>query len=182
MSNEPRDDAPAELSRLFRLAESTDSPEHEIEIVATAAERDALATRYSLLSLDALEAQMTVRSDASGEIVVEGRLQAELVQQCVITLEPVSDTVSAPFDQRYTLHPADPVADLELGPDDIEPPERVIGDSIDLGELVAQFLSLSINPYPRAAKADDQADIFLSNVPDDGPFADLAQLRERDKS
>lgn len=167
---------------MFHLAEFTDVPEHEIAIVATAAECQALAVRYSLLSLDALSAQLTIRNDIGGEIVVEGRLQAELVQACVVTLEPVSDTLDATFDQRYTQRPADPEDDLEIGPDDIEPPEPVLGDSIDLGELVAQYLFLSINPYPRAPEADAQSAEIASKTPDDGPFAALAQLRDRDKN
>ncbi|MFT5180648.1 MAG: uncharacterized metal-binding protein YceD (DUF177 family) [Alphaproteobacteria bacterium] len=182
MNDAPLDNAPVELSRLFRLAEFSDSPEHKIAIVTTQAEREALAARYGLISLDALEAQVTVREDPSGEIVAEGHVQAQIVQQCVVTLEPISSTVSASFDQLYTLRPADVEDDLEIGPDDIEPPEPVIGDSIDVGELLAQFLSLSIDPYPRAPDADSQTDQYPSKTPKDGPFAALAQLREPDKN
>jgi uncharacterized metal-binding protein YceD (DUF177 family) len=164
------------------LADFADAPEHKIEIVATATERDALAKRYGILSLDALEAQVTVRDDGSGEIIVEGHLQAQVVQECVVTLEPVSETVATSFDQRYTLTPAEPTTDLVIRPDDSEPPEPVIGDSIDLGELVAEFLSLAINPYPRAQDADVQAAQYRSDAPSDGPFAVLARLRERDQS
>lgn len=182
MSNQPADPKPAELSRPFRLAELADVPEHKIKIVTATAERGSLAERYSLLSLDALEAQLTVRSDVSGEIVVEGHLQAQVVQQCVVTLEPVIETVAFPFEQRYTLRQAGPMADLELVPDDIEPPEPVIGDLIDLGELVAQYLSLSINPYPRSPEADAQADQYRADAGLDGPFAVLAKLREQGQS
>jgi len=178
VSEEPTDANPPELSRPFHLAEIAEDPEHKIEIETAEAERKALAERYSLLSLDALEAQLTVRSDVAGEIVVEGRLQAEVVQECVITLEPVAETVTGPFEQRYTLHAGDPVADLEIGPDDIEPPEPVIGDIIDLGELVAQYLSLFINPYPRAQDSDAQAGQYRADPQRDGPFAVLSKLRE----
>jgi hypothetical protein len=58
----------------------------------------------------------------------------------------------------------------------------VVGDSIDLGELVAQYLYLSINPYPRAPDADTQSAEIASKTQDDGPFAVLAQLRGRDKN
>ncbi len=173
---------PAELVRPFRLADLADAPEHRVNIVATAAERDALAARYAIVSLDALEADLTVRSDGSGEIVVEGHLECELVQECVVTLEPVSETAASSFDQRYTLTPTEPATDLVIRPDDSEPPEPVIGDSIDLGELVAEFLSLAINPYPRAPDADAQADQYRSQASDGGPFAALAKLREPEQS
>ena len=182
MNDSPIAPAPVELSRLFWLAEFSTAPDYKIEIVTTKAERDALAARYSLFSLDALEAQLTVRDDPIGEIVVEGELQAELVQHCVVTLEPVRSTVSSSFEQRYTLNPADHEDDVEFGPDDIEPPEPVIGDSIDLGELVAEHLLLSIDPYPRAPDADSQMDEYSSKTPDDGPFAALAKLRDTDQN
>ena len=69
-----------------------------------------------------------------------------------------------------------------IRPEDSEPPEPLIGDSIDLGELVAEFLSLAINPYPRAADADAQAEQYHSEAPSDGPFAALAKLQDRDQS
>lgn len=179
MSEEPTDTKPSELSRPFHLAELAEDPEQKVEIETSEAERSALARRYSLLSLESLGAALTVRSDAAGEIMVEGELRAEVVQECVITLEPVAATVAAPFEQRYTLQPADPAVDLEIGPGDIEPPEPVIGEVIDLGELVAQHLSLAINPYPRAPDADAQADQYRADSQRDGPFAVLAKLREK---
>ena len=178
MNDEPAKRDQAELSRLFRLAELADAPQHRVEIVATEAERTALAQRFSLPAVDALSAHLTVRNDASGEIIVEGRLEAEVVQECVVTLEPVSETVAAPLEQRYTRQPAEPVADLVITPDDLEPPEPVVGDTIDLGELVAQHLLLSLNPYPRGPDADDRANQYRSEAPEAGPFAALAKLRD----
>ncbi len=149
--------------------------------VATAAEREALAARYGVLSLDDLEAQLTVRKDVSCEIAVEGHLQAQVVQECVVTLEPVSETVASPFEQRYTLAPAEPVADLVIRPGDSEPAELLTGDTIDLGELVAEFLSLAINPYPRAPDANSQAEQYQADSPAEGPFAVLSKLRDEDR-
>ena len=182
MSKEAAHTGPKELERLFRLADLTDAPEHRIDIMTTAAEREALAARYGIVTLDALQAQLTVRSDVAGEIVVEGHLQADVVQECVVTLEPVDETIATSFDQRYTLTSTKPVADLMIGPEDSEPPEPLIGDSIDLGELVAEFLSLALNPYPRAPDADAQAEQYRPEAPSGGPFAALAKLRERDQS
>ena len=181
MSDQQEIIATTEFSRPFRLLELIDDPEHNAEISATEAEREALAARYSVLSLDKLDAQLTVRRDAAGDIVVEGSLQAKLTQECVVTLEPVHDQVSTSFDQRFTLYPSAPTGDFEMGPDDVEPPEPIIGDSVDLGEVVAQHLSLAINPYPRALDADEQAAQILPKTPEDSPFSVLASLRERDR-
>lgn len=175
-------EAVPEMSRPFRLASLDEAPEQRIEITATAAERQALARRYALLSLDALTAQLTVRRESSGEIAVAGELQADVVQECVVTLEPVRDHVAGSFEQRYTQRPEEPAGNLEVGPGDVEPPEPVTGDTIDLGELVAQFLALSINPYPRAPDADAQLAQYRSGGEREGPFAILANLRKKDQS
>lgn len=178
MDDQPDETEPVEFSRLFRLAEFSEALEHDIEIIATDAECSALVARYSLLSLTALSAQLSVRQDILGEIIVEGTLKAELAQPCVVTLDLVRESISGQFDQRYTLKPPRPEADSDGEFEDLDPPEPVIGDSIDLGELVAQYLSLSINPYPRAPDADTEADQLLSNIGNDGPFAALAKLRK----
>ncbi len=184
MSEEPPVAAdPPELSRPFHLAELAEDPERKIEIETTAAERKSLAERYSLLSLDALTAQLTVRRDEFGEIVVTGHLQAETGQECVVTLEPMAGTVAAPFEQRYTLQAVTLADDLEFGPEVIEPPEPVIGEVIDLGELVAQHLSLAINPYPRALNADTRPDPQYRPEPQrDGPFGVLSKLRDQGRN
>ena len=182
MSAAASDTTQPELSRPFHVAELAEDPERKVEITTTAAEREALAARYSLLSLDALTAQLTVRGFGPGEIVVEGQLQAQVVQECVVTLEPVAESVAGPFEQRYTLYPSVPEDDLETGPDDIEPPEPAIGGVIDLGELIAQYLSLSLNPYPRAPDADALEGQFRADSQRDGPFAVLSKLRERDQN
>ena len=111
--------------------------------------------------------------------MIEGNLQAEVVQECVITLEPVAEIVASPFEQRYTLRQTDTASDLEFGPDDIEPPEPVVGEAIDLGELVAQYLSLAINPYPRALDSDTPVEQYQADPAREGPFAVLSKLRNQ---
>lgn len=168
------------MARPFHLTELEEKPVHDVEIVARPAERDALARRCGLLSLDSLTAHLTVRTDAAGEIVVAGRLKAEVVQECVVTLEPVANTIDTPFEQHYTRRPQSLAADLVIGPKDAEPAEPIEGDSIDLGELVAQHLSLALDPYPRAPDADQQLPLPGDDKPaGDSPFAVLASLRGR---
>ena len=62
-------------------------------------------------------------------------------------------------------------------PDDEEPPEPLIGGTVDLGALATEFLLLGIDPYPRKAGAE-----FAPPKVEDGgehPFAALAALKKR---
>jgi uncharacterized metal-binding protein YceD (DUF177 family) len=51
------------------------------------------------------------------------------------------------------------------------------GETIDIGEAVAQEFSLSLPPFPRAADAAVEADLEEPNSA--GPFAGLARLAGR---
>jgi hypothetical protein len=55
-----------------------------------------------------------------------------------------------------------------------------VGETLDLGEALAEQLALALDPYPRApgaslAAAEDEED----ESPARGPFAGLAPLRKR---
>jgi hypothetical protein len=61
----------------------------------------------------------------------------------------------------------------------LDEPEALLGDTIDVGEVVAQQLAVLVDPYPRAAGVD-LADIWQENsAAENHPFAALAQLKAR---
>ncbi len=116
---------------------------------------------------------------------IEGRLDAELVQACVVTLEPVSQVVDEPVARDYV--PEDeysPPAELDLDPeaeDDPDPFDAVI----DPGQLALESLALTLDPYPRApgvppaeyqAAPPGAAPLAESDLK---PFAKLSVLKEK---
>lgn len=171
------------LDRLARV----DGP-LAVAMEADGAECAALAERFGLVRLDRLTASVEVeRRSGTDLVIVSGTLSAEIVQTCVVSLEPVAAHLEAPFSAAFTEADEDGVADesdglagdLAGGPGDSEDdPEPIAGDAIDLGELVAQHLSLALDPYPRAPGAE-----FGNCCPDEGaagsahPFAALGALR-----
>jgi hypothetical protein len=62
---------------------------------------------------------------------------------------------------------------------DIDPdtPEPLMGDSLDIGEVVAQCLALEIDPHPRAPGAD-LADLEAPAEPEHDPAHPFAALRK----
>lgn len=145
-------------------------------VVATAAECAALARRFGILAIGALEAELALRPDRDGAIRAEGRLTADVTQACVVSLEPVEQRVSAPMLLRFLPPDATPDDDPE-SPDEIE----TDGDTLDLGEAVAEQLALALDPYPRRpdaalpAEANDAPEPEPPPAP--SPFAALAKLR-----
>lgn len=135
----------AEFSRPVRAHEIGQRRQHNIG--ATAAEREALARRFDLLTLDRLEASLeTVRTD--GAIIITGRVSAAGAQPCARTRTPVPFAIAEPLMLR--LIPEAPEGeDVELSPEDLDS-EPLTSDIIDLGEFAAQALGLALDPYPRS--------------------------------
>ena len=150
-----------------------------LDLAADDAERNAIAKRLGLQSLERLEAHVCL--DRSGEIVrAKGRLLAALGQSCVVTGDPVAAHVDEPFSLLFTPEPAPgaPDEEIELGESDCD---TVFYDAaaIDLGGAIADTLALSLDPYPRSAAAEatlKEAGVLSEEQA--SPFAVLAKLRK----
>jgi uncharacterized metal-binding protein YceD (DUF177 family) len=141
-----------EFSRLITLDKisMTETARH---IAADAEERAALAARFDLLGLDRLEADLQLRRTGAKVIRLIGHLSADLVQACVVSLNPVPAGLEVDFEMFFSEDVGATEADLTVEYDQDDPPEPVRGGHIDLGEVVAEQLGLNLDPYPRAADA-----------------------------
>ena len=184
----PAGEAQTEFYRPFDTGEMSEDVA-EREISANDAERVALAQRFGLRALDRLSATLTVRRVYDDMFHVSGRLSAAVVQQCVVTLEPLQssldEAVAVTFVKPKTMGGKGKVGatEAEEGLED-EGPETMDGDLIDLGEAVAQQLAVSLDPYPRAPGASLKAVLPRGVTAETGeekrpsPFAVLETLRK----
>lgn len=173
-----------EFSRLVDLA-TLPAAGARRDIEAEPAEREALARRFDLIAIAALTAQLDIVPIKSGGAVgarVTGRFAARVTQTCVVSLEPFESEVA----ERIALDLLPPAA-LEATEDaslyqeeDVEPLE---GDALDIGELVAQHLSLALDPHPRRSGVSFEppadADADFDGPAAAGPFAALGDLKRR---
>ncbi|MFZ4408969.1 MAG: YceD family protein [Paracraurococcus sp.] len=161
---------PPEFSRPLALGRVGVEGRTEL-LEADAAECAALARRFGIPAVASLRARLRLEPEEDGSIRVAGRLEASVVQDCVVTLEPVAQRVDAAIGFRV-LPAGREAAD---GPDDLDEIESE-NDVVDLGEAVAEQLALALDPYPRAPdaalppEAVDEAS---------GAFAALAALRRK---
>lgn len=146
------------------------------DLVASSEERAALAKRFGLLTLDRLEARVQITRVAGGFYRLSADLDAALAQACVITLEPVASQISEDFSLLYgTLEDENEVV-LDSGSETVEALEAGV---IDIGEAVAQQLSLALDPFPHAPGAESEKGTVSAGEPSrDSPFAVLAKLRK----
>ncbi|HWE74216.1 MAG TPA: DUF177 domain-containing protein [Stellaceae bacterium] len=135
-----------------------------------------MAKRFALLALDRLEAKVRVTPMPGGFYRLAADFKADLAQPCAVTSEPVPAHIEESF--TLTYGPAEEETEIVLD-GEAEPIEPLDDGMIDMGEAVAQQLSLSLDPFPRAPGASLEEEADLSDPrPRESPFAALAKLRK----
>ena len=145
-------------------------------IAAGSAERVRLAERFGLVSLARLDASVRLQRREGGIVRVTGQLVADIVQTCVVTLEPFPSHIEDSFSLDFSESPVETAKDLNLDPD-YDAPEAIAGGVIDVGELAAQYLSLALDPHPRAPGAELDSQWSNGESRELSPFAVLEKLK-----
>lgn len=174
-----------EFSRIVRV-DRIPASGMALDIEAKPAERAALADRFGIPSIETLRAELTLRVLAGGAVVrVTGRIQAQVVQTCVVTLEPVPESVDERFTLSFGREVAEEIgAEIELSLDEEDPPDPIVDGAIDIGEAVAEHLALALDPFPRKPgivfEGGEEEGAGEAEEPEEkpNPFAVLAQLRK----
>ncbi len=170
-----------EFSRPLELGE-LEHGEVVRELGADAVELAALQTRYGVDEVRSASAQLTVSPQPQGAVKVTGVIRAEICQSCVVTLEPVQETLEETISVNYLPPGAEEPADSsESDLESEEEFEAFDGVCIDLGELTAQQIAAAIDPYPRkdGVTFGNQGQL-RDNEPEerDNPFAVLQKLKD----
>jgi uncharacterized metal-binding protein YceD (DUF177 family) len=173
--------AAPEFSRPIRIDQLPSKlSRHRLE--ADPAERAALALRFDLVALDSLTAEIEINPPTRrGLVRLQGRLHAQVVQTCVVTLVPLAAVVEAPFSLTFGPAPEDEEDEIDLIWDGEDPPDPIEDGKIDLGEVVAEHLALALDPFPRAPGATFEAPAGTDEAPAPkaSPFSALAALQQK---
>jgi uncharacterized metal-binding protein YceD (DUF177 family) len=162
---------------------------HPVRIEADDNQRAALAEAHGLVSVDEFIADLDARRWRKDGVRIQGTVKARIVQECIVTLEPVEaeldieiDTVFVPEGSRLA-RPLDDDGALIVDAEGPDTPEIFEGGEIDVGAVAEEFFELAIDPYPRKPGAElgetadsgaDEAETEAEN-----PFAKLAGLRDK---
>jgi uncharacterized metal-binding protein YceD (DUF177 family) len=169
-----------EFSRIVKL-NTLGSAKQTADYAATQEECAGLAARFGLIEIASLSAK--VRASRLGSVVsVVGEFQTQVTQACVATGAPVPFKTTEKLAIKFVPEAKyDPDAEIELDADDCDTFEHD-GLSIDIGEAIAQSLSLALDPFPRVSDAEKllkaagvRAEGEISNT----AFAGLSALRDK---
>lgn len=168
----------------------------DITISATDAERRAIAAEDGLEALTKLEGALHVAPWRNGGLAVTGEMRARITQICVVTLDPFDSEIVEPMDVKFAPALAGvtatvtrraagrrtraetaeaPASIFEFKAEDR--PDPIIDGTIDLGTLVAEFLALGLDPYPRKPGVKFEEAPPLDDT-GESPFAKLEVLKE----
>ena len=157
---------------------------------ATTEELVSVAEAMRVISCGSVQAKYQISARAKGRFVMRGSVKGEVVQSCVVSLEPVTEKVNEDFEVEFwpaaQIETA-PGEEIELGPDDLEARdvEPIHDDVLEAGRVVYEVLASGLNPYPRAEGVSFTS-IHAGNAGDGGadepetrenPFAVLEKLK-----
>jgi hypothetical protein len=157
-----------------------DVPETGLNLALEAGEevRGRLAVLAGVLSVPQFGIAADVTRHGEG-LRAAGRVTARVVQTCVVTLEPLENTIDEPFDVLFLPPDVAGAAPAGPGPREVDDTrEQLVNGAADLGAVATEFFLLGIDPYPRKAGA-----VFSGPADDraaDGPFASLSRLKGGD--
>jgi uncharacterized metal-binding protein YceD (DUF177 family) len=174
----PEFSRPVEADALPALGRSYD-------IAATETERGEVARRLGLQDVARLTATFNLVPASRRQVTVTGRIEADVIQQCVLTLQPIAVAVREPVERAFAPGGATRPSAAETIVDAVdEPPDEMIDGLIDLGELAVEQLALSLDPYPRAPGAvfDPGAASDAPQAAAARPFAALSKLKSSGKT
>lgn len=176
-------DKGADRARVFRAADLARRNPLSFRIDADEAGRAALAADLRIPAIRKLRFEGTLTPEGREDWRLDASLGATVVQDCVVTLTPVTTRIDTAVVRRFLsrMPEPDPGSESEMPEDDtIEP----LSQTIDPAAVMAEALALALPDYPRAEGAGLGAAVFAppgaEPLTDDrvSPFAALARLKK----
>ncbi|PYE87167.1 YceD family protein [Phyllobacterium leguminum] len=134
-----------------------------VTIKADERERAALARDHGLEEVKSFEAELQIMPWKKRGVKVHGRIVAEIVQSCVVTLEPIDarmaetvESIFVPDDSSLARIRLDESGEMLIDAEGPDMPETFSGDHLDIGAIAEEFFELNLDPFPRKAGLPDE--------------------------
>lgn len=166
----------------LRLADLTTRKATQFDLTPTPEERRAVAQALGIIGIKKLRFTGELSPMGRTDWNLTAKLGATVVQECVVTLDPVTTRIDESVTRTYMAElPEIEASEVEMPEDDTIDP---LPASVDLAEIMIEALALTLPAYPRSPDADLGAIIYTEPgsqpmTDDDAkPFAGLGSLRE----
>jgi len=167
-----------QVYNLARLGQGGDT----LTFAATPEECAAIAHWSGVAAVEGLSAKADIKKLSPSRFALDFVLSADVIQSCVVTLEPVPAHIERRFGRelhfagppRRGEKPAESQAIAAISLEDEEPPEEIGSLQYDLAGPVLEEYVLSLEPYPRARGAE----FGLKPAAEDRPKSPFAALKD----
>jgi uncharacterized metal-binding protein YceD (DUF177 family) len=142
--------------------------------------RRTIAKELGVQACIRLIAEYTIRNAGGGRFELKGTLDSEFSRVCVVSLSPITDTIKESLDCIFVPPEHLPERQSEeeeaLAVEEIEP---ITQEAIEVGRIIYEVISATLDPYPRAH--DAELELFSDSteqVSRENPFAALQKLKD----
>ena len=127
----------------------------ELDLTADEKQREALAKRFGLNAVVELRAKAVLNRVNRKRVRMKASFDAKVVQECVVTLKPFEQRVSDEFVVIFSSEDEPSVRknEIDLDMSEEDDIEYVDNEKVDIGELIAEYFSLALDPFPRSPDA-----------------------------
>jgi uncharacterized metal-binding protein YceD (DUF177 family) len=166
----------------MRLSDLTTGRATPFSLLPNAPERKAIADALGIVAIKKLKFEGTLTPQGRSDWTLQAKLGATVVQDCVVTLDPVTTRIDEGISRQYVADfTVSDAAEVEMDEDDTT---EELPSTIDLVAVMMEALSLALPAFPRAADAT-LGDVQYTEpgqepmTDDDAkPFAGLRALRD----
>ena len=143
----------------------------ELEIKASPAQEKEIAKRLDIVSLADFKSRILITHEDL--ITIRAAFTAQVVQKDVVTGEDISESVDDSFEEHFVDK-----KDLKtpFAEDNLDAPEVIENNQLDIGELLIQYLALSLDAFPRRQETADF--VYQEGEEKENPFAVLEKLKK----
>lgn len=164
---------PVEVSRIPTTA-------MKMELDASEKEKAALAKRFGIPAVNVLKASVVLKALGGGRVRVSGHFEADVTETCVVSLENFDEKISDSFSVLYSTENAQTslkTNEIDLDAEEEEETDVIENGKIDVGELVAEYFSLSLDPFPKRPAVEFSA--YFEQEERENPFSVLEKLKTK---
>jgi len=172
-----------EFSRVLDISNMEPGKRYDFDFSANANERNKLADRCKIRSIDKFNVSLRVNYPVAGpSIFIEGSFEASITQSCIVSLEDVPQSIKATFDLECM---DESLITEEYEEEDFEDfIEPISNNKLDLAEIATQYLALEIDPYPRKKGAEADVTTSVNSAAEKAedtqrPFENLSELLKK---
>ncbi len=169
-------------THVIRLADLAGRKDTAFALAPEADERTAIADDLGIIGIKKLRFEGSLEPLGKHDWVLSGKIGATVMQECVVTLEPVTTRIDETVTRTYARDFVQPEGDEVEMPEDDSVEE--LPNTLDIAEVMIESLALALPQFPRKDGAElgeavySQPGTTPMRDEDARPFAGLSSLKE----